>query len=88
MAFFTRWLKSGIGTVVCFNVPTSLQKSIIDALVFLSEGDIASDAYTYHILIADEVVKLYDDSVWRIRNVVRTVETSRYRLFIYSPKLK
>ena len=87
MGFFTRWLHSGSGSVVCFNVPASLQKSIIDALVFLPEDAIASDAYAFHTLIADEVVKLYDDSVWRIRNVIRKVETSRYRLCAL-PKLK
>ena len=87
MGFFTRWLHSGSGSVVCFNVPAPFQKSIIDALEFIPEDAIACDAYAFHTLIADEVVKLYDDSVWRIRNVIRKVEKSRYRLF-FLPKLK
>ena len=82
MGFFTRWLSSGIGSVVCFDIPASSQKRMIDALGFLSQDDIATDAYAFHMLIADEAIKLYDDSVWRIRNVVRNVETSRYSLFV------
>ena len=82
MGFFTRWLSSGIGSVVCFNVPASSQKRINDALKSLQKDDIATDAYTFHTLIADEAINLYDESVWRIRNVVRKVETSRYRLFV------
>ncbi|KAM0805619.1 hypothetical protein BDR22DRAFT_884599 [Usnea florida] len=77
MGFCTRWLTSGFGSVVCVNVPPPLQKRITNALEFLPKTNIASDAYTFHVLIADEVVKLYDDSVWQIRNVVRKVETSR-----------
>ena len=80
MGFCTRWLTSGSGSVVCVNVPPPLQKRITNALGFLPKDNVASDAYTFHVLIADEVVKLYDDSVWQIRNVVRKVETSRYRL--------
>ena len=84
MGFFTRWLQSGSGSVVCFNVPPALRKIIIDALVNLPKEVIASDAYAFHTLIADVIVKLYDDSVWSIRNVIRTVETSRYRPIVLS----
>lgn len=84
MGFFTRWLHSGTGSVVCFNVPPSLQKSITDALALLPKEAIACDPYAFHTSIADMIVKLYDDSVWRIRNVIREIETSRYYPFVFS----
>ena len=84
MGFFTRWLHSGTGSVICFNVPPSLQKSIADALVLLPQEAIACDPYAFHTSIADMVVKLYDDSVWRIRDEIRKIETSRYHLFVFS----
>lgn len=83
MGFFTHWSKGGDRYVLCFDVPPALQDGVIDALTSLQKECIVPNAYAFHTLIAVEVVKLYDESIWSIRNVVRQVETARYSVYAF-----
>lgn len=66
MGFLTCWKPSGSLTLICFDLPTKSQskiQSIIDSHIV--DG---SNPYSTFLLVSDELLWLYDDSVWSIRN--------------------
>ena len=72
MSFHTR--RNAESTIVlCFDVPGPIQTRIEHALSDKRELDLR-DIYALHAVILDEVVSLYETSVWALRDLVRTYE--------------
>ncbi|KPM43780.1 hypothetical protein AK830_g2809 [Neonectria ditissima] len=68
IGFFVRWTPPSGTVVLCLDVPNYLQSSIHSALEMeLNRAD-PSDAHSIFATILAELVCIYDDSVWSIRD--------------------
>lgn len=72
MGFFTCWDSLGCCRVLCIDTPQDLQSALETVLQkpFLDPRD----PFAMHVPLIDQIVKLYDDSVWLIRDEVREIE--------------
>ncbi|KAI9692698.1 MAG: hypothetical protein M1820_009449 [Bogoriella megaspora] len=77
MGFFVHWKPPHSTTILCFDVPQHLQASIQSSSARLAEGIDFSDPYAIFPIVFDEVIALYDDSVWSLRNHISAREASR-----------
>lgn len=84
MDFFTRWLTSDHMIVLCFGTPASLQVSLESALQLHHNQLDLSSPDCLHASIVDEIISLYDESVWALRDVIRNLEKVRGGLSIQS----
>lgn len=74
MGFFTRWDDSGNCRVVCIDTPEELQSGLETFLQKQSPPLNFSDPFAMHVPLIDQLILRYDDSVWRIRDLIRKVE--------------
>lgn len=75
MGFFTYWNQSGLTTLLCFDLPARSQSDIQS--MFGSQSIDRSCPYAMFSLISDALLRLYDDSVWSIRNHISQWEARR-----------
>lgn len=79
MGFFIRWTSSGILRILGVDTPDKilegLQASMLDNRISIS--DILADPFAIFAPLLDEIVKLYDNSVWLVRHPVREIEQNR-----------
>ncbi|KAH0547677.1 hypothetical protein FGG08_000166 [Glutinoglossum americanum] len=75
MGFFTLWDHSDHCRVLCIDTPGDLPSKLQKALA-KSPFD-PRDPFAMHAPLIDQVVKLYDDSVWAIRDPIREIEKTR-----------
>ncbi|KAF2022658.1 purine and uridine phosphorylase [Setomelanomma holmii] len=75
MGFFAFWKPLGSLTLLCFDLPIKSQ-SRIQSMIGSHTIDI-SNPYSAFLLISDELLRLYDDSVWSIRNHISQWEAKR-----------
>lgn len=63
--------------MICFDIPLTLHDRL--QTLFLSPSIIPqlSDMYSLHVLVIDEIIKLFDKSVWSLRDIVRVTEMNR-----------
>jgi hypothetical protein len=66
MGFFACWTQSGSVTLLCFDLPGKPQ-SDIQSMIW-PQGVSGSCPYAVLSLVSDALLRLYDDSVWAIRN--------------------
>ncbi|KAF2022590.1 hypothetical protein EK21DRAFT_82973 [Setomelanomma holmii] len=66
MGFVASWKPPGPLTLICFDLPTRSQ-SKIQSMIDSHTIDV-SNLYPTFLLVADELLRLYDESVWSIRN--------------------
>lgn len=66
MGFVTCWNASGHVTLLCFDVPAKSQSVIQSMFCSLTVNTICP--YAVFTVISDELLRLYDNSVWSIRN--------------------
>ncbi|KAF3225404.1 hypothetical protein TWF106_002543 [Orbilia oligospora] len=74
LGFFTTWKKSGRKCMLCLDCPDDLVKGMRKSLDTASPDHFIVDPYAFHQVAIRGIVNLYDKSIWRIRDVVRTVE--------------
>jgi len=74
MGFFTYWDRLGHCRVICIDTPEELQSGLEDALQKQSSSLDSSDPFAMHAPLLDQIILLYDDSVWRVRDPVRKIE--------------
>lgn len=72
MTFHTKW-SPRLATAICFDLPVSVQDQIQLALS-RQEQTTLLDIYSMQVIILDEIIQLFDESVWAIRDAVRNVE--------------
>ncbi|KAH6894240.1 hypothetical protein B0T10DRAFT_479901 [Thelonectria olida] len=75
MAFFTRWEAPNKHRILCVDVPDGFRKGLKNALEMNPPKLV--DPFALHTALIDEIVKLQDRSVWRLRNPVRSIEKKR-----------
>lgn len=72
MTFHTKWT-SQFATALCFDLPLSVQDQIQLALSRQEQAALL-DIYSMQVIILDEIIRLFDNSVWAIRDAVRDIE--------------
>ena len=74
MGFFTRWTSKGGQVLFCFDIPLMLRDRL--QTLFLSPSIMPKllDIYSPHVLVIDEIIKLFDRSIWSLRDVIRATE--------------
>ncbi len=79
MGFFTRWSSPGHCKVLCIDTPKELQSKLNAVLRKQSPRLDFSDPFAMHVPLIEQIILLYDLSVWRARHPVREIE----QVFIY-----
>jgi hypothetical protein len=74
MGFITKWSPPNRNVVICFDAPRALQTRLEEVLSSDREKREVHDPYALHSVIVDEVLAIYDSSVWSLRDLVRSVE--------------
>lgn len=76
MSFFTQWC---LGYCMCIimGAPDGLRKGLEDFLLENPDSLNFTDPFAMHVPLMDRVIKMYDISVWSVRDLVRIVEKSR-----------
>ncbi|KAK6527305.1 hypothetical protein TWF281_010491 [Arthrobotrys megalospora] len=74
LGFFTTWSQSGPKCMLCLDCPEELVISMRNSLDVASKDQFLVDPYSFHQIAVRGVVNLYDASIWKLRDVVRTVE--------------
>ncbi|KAI9783530.1 MAG: hypothetical protein M1839_003700 [Geoglossum umbratile] len=72
MGFFTYWDHSSRCKVLCIDTPKDLPSRLMEVLE-KSPPD-RRDPFAMHAPLIDQIVRLYDDSVWAIRDPIRKIE--------------
>lgn len=73
MSFYTKWTPSS-SVILCFDVPKTSQMRTHQAVVSHQQQLNFKDIYAGHVLVLDEILALFDESVWALRDEVRRVE--------------
>lgn len=74
--FFTTWTPTGAHTILCFDVSPVFQSAIHSTLLSEVNKKIF-DVYFIHSSLLSLILKLYDESVWALRDHVRDMEKKR-----------
>ena len=75
---FTCWtLKTNRSIVLVFDPRPAIKDRLPSPLLDSCEMSDITDPYWIHALFAEELVRLQDDAVWGIRNLVRKIEVNR-----------
>ncbi|PHH64324.1 hypothetical protein CDD81_4681 [Ophiocordyceps australis] len=72
MGFYTHWDRSGQRRILCIDTPSHIQEALYATLSH--RALYAQDPFAMLEPLIDELVKVSDKSVWRVRNAVRQVE--------------
>ena len=78
MTFFTRWTPDSCLTL-CIDTPTNMiseLQSVLTNDTRYSSLDMA-DPFAMYVPLLDHIIKMYDDAVWGMRNMVRPIEKVR-----------
>ena len=74
MGFFVHWTPPHSTTILCFDLPEPLQASIQSALTSSVDKTEFSDPYSVFSVLLDEILSLYNTSVWSLRNHICAAE--------------
>lgn len=74
IGFFTNWLPADQHVILCFDLPGALQSRLQSALSSSPDKFSFNNPYSLHATIVEEVVSLFDISVWSFRDAVRMIE--------------
>lgn len=81
MGFFTQWDRSGQHRVLCIDTPSHFRSAFLAAVAH-STLDI-NDPFVMFKPLIDELINVYDRSVWRIRDAIRVIEQVPYPINAY-----
>lgn len=73
MNFFGRW-EPGRCMILCVDTPDNFREQLEQAMNSEQGGLDLSDPFVLHIPLMDQIITLYDQSVWSIRDLIRRVE--------------
>lgn len=74
MGVFTRWCRSGPCIVLCIDTPENLRLQLNEVLQKPSPPPDKNDPFAMHSPLIDQMVELYDKSVWASRDPIRKIE--------------
>ena len=72
--FFTRWTSPGEQTIFCFDIPQTLRDRLRTYFLSPSAPPKLLDVYSIHMIVIDEIIQLFDASVWSLRDIIRIIE--------------
>ena len=77
MSIFSSWTSSNILSMFCFNLPLVMQTKL--CAILSSQRNVFGNLamHWWHSVIVDEIINLYDESIWSIRDLVRDIEIVR-----------
>lgn len=81
MGFFTFWSKPDFCRILCIGTPPELQLALQADLMQRNPGLEFKHPFGMFAPLIDQIVELYDDSVWRLRDPIRKIE----RVWFFSP---
>ena len=73
MSFYTKWTPHSTLNF-CFDVPTTSQIRLRQALNSGERPFGLDNPYASHVRILDQILTLFDESVWALRDGVRQIE--------------
>ena len=73
MTFFSRW-EPGHCVMLCVDTPDDFEEELKHAVECEQEPLDFNDAFALHVPLMDQIINLYDHSVWSIRDLIRRVE--------------
>ena len=75
MDCFSIWSSSGSSKMLCVDAPEYLQTGLLAAMQQEKEPPFTRlDPFASHRHFVDQLIALYDMSVWRVRDLVRDIE--------------
>jgi hypothetical protein len=74
MGFFALRNAAGRTSVLCFDIPDHFRLQLLEDLNSGSRGFQEPDMHQLHTFLLDQILNLYDDSVWALRDTVRNKE--------------
>jgi hypothetical protein len=77
MSFFTQWFP-GHSIVLCIGAPKQTSTRLASSLAESTSPLNFSDPFSMHVPILDQMIILYDESVWQIRHMIRRREKVPY----------
>jgi hypothetical protein len=86
MSFVTCWNASGHLTLLCFDMPAKSQTAIQSVLS--SQSVDTTCPYAVFATISEELLQLYDNSVWSIRNHISLWEAASLALRVCLPTVQ
>ncbi|RYP60604.1 hypothetical protein DL770_009958 [Monosporascus sp. CRB-9-2] len=84
MGFFVHWTPPSSTIVLCFDLPQHFQILVKLALTSSADKINFSDPYSIFAVVLHELLSLYDNSVWSIRNHICNWEAARQQEPDYS----
>jgi hypothetical protein len=73
MTFYSRW-EPGHCMMLCVDTPDGFQKELKHTLE-CEQGPLDfNDPFALHMPLMDQIIAVYDRSVWSIRDLIRRVE--------------
>ena len=73
MSFYTKWTPH-FTLNLCFDVPMAFQIRLRQALDLREQPFGVDDLYASHVTILDQILMMFDESVWALRDGVRQIE--------------
>lgn len=73
MSFYTKWTPH-FTLNFCFDVPMAFQIRLRQALDSGEQAFGVNDLYASHVRILDQILMIFDESVWALRDGVRQIE--------------
>ena len=73
MSFYTKWTPQ-FTLNLCFDVPMTTQIRLRQALDSCERPFSIHNPYASHVRMLDQILMLYDESVWALRDGVRQIE--------------
>lgn len=73
MSFYTTW-NPEFTITLCFDVPDASQTRLHRALASRQQSIDIRDIYASHVVLLDEILAMFDESVWALRDGVRRIE--------------
>jgi hypothetical protein len=75
MSFYIYVVSTGAAVVFCFDTPAALELNLIKTMgASLQDGTPSEPLVFLQSMIVGEITKLYDTSIWSIRNHIRRIE--------------
>ena len=73
MSFYTKWTPH-FTLNFCFDIPMASQIQLRQALCSCEQPFGLNDPYASHVRILDQILMIFDESVWALRDGVRQIE--------------
>ena len=73
MSFYTTWTPE-LTINLCLDVPKPSQMRLHQALASRQKPFDPRDIYASHVVLLDEILAMFDESVWALRDGVRRIE--------------